>query len=727
MAAGAGRDVVRTSRTVVAWSAGIQANRERPLDGGTRGNAEAFVSASCSFFTYDSPKTRLSTSFVAVPSLTVSSRVRTEFIGIVARVDAVHGARGDLQFRLYVQLAPDALALLDASQEFGRSMDNTVYHKGYPICYRSQGTPSIEVSVSRDGALSDIDYRSSKFPAFLFNGHLTAANSDVRAGNNDERHKEHHLSGTVAPTSGVPSITVNDRPKVAVTGGIHMTRRQFTTYLLAAPLAMKASLTAAATLDPPFAGAEPGDSLCYASVDELKALFRARKASPVDLLNAQIKRIEALNPKVNCITYKHFDQAMKEARESEARYRRGEARPLEGITVALKDDATRAGWKTTQGSLLFKDSPSATENAAVVDMLEAAGAVMPFQTTVPEFYLFLGASTRAYGTTRNPWNLEYSPGGSSAGSAAALAAGFTTLAIGSDMGGSIRVPASQNGIYGYRPTFGRVASGEVNMATNGPLARRFDDLVHFQNVIVGPSEKCMAAIRPRLDYPAQYQGFSGWRIAVDWGADIATVTPAMKDAMLDAIKTLRAAGCVVDEVDCGFSKKDKLTFLHGLMATSIGAIVDVANAHRDQLSPYLTDILDTIGGAIGPREAEAFETLLARYHLQVQQRVFGKGYRILLMPTMATSLVGADMFKSKEKNVDLWQASGLAYALTWPWNLLSRYPIVDVPLGIVEDRMPAGMQVIGQTFSDLDTFQFASNWWRLRPTLFTGERFPTFA
>jgi hypothetical protein len=115
-------------------------------------------------------------------------------LGIVAKVDAVHGsipdARGDLQFRLYVQLAPDALARLDASREFGRAMDNTVYHKGYPICYRSQGTPSIQVSISRDGTLSDIDvdYRSSKFPAFLFNGHLTAANSDVRAGNNDERH-----------------------------------------------------------------------------------------------------------------------------------------------------------------------------------------------------------------------------------------------------------------------------------------------------------------------------------------------------------------------------------------------------------------------------------------------------------------------------------------------------------------------------------------------------------
>ncbi|WP_238732719.1 amidase [Rhodopseudomonas infernalis] len=506
---------------------------------------------------------------------------------------------------------------------------------------------------------------------------------------------------------------------------MQMNKRSFIAGLMAAPSVLKSGLATAASDSSAVGAADP---LCYASVDELKAMFQAGKASPVDLLKAQIRRIEALNPKVNCITYTHFDQAMTEAQESEARYRRGEARALEGITVALKDDASRAGWKTTQGSLLFKDAPPATENVAIVDMLEAAGAVMPFQTTVPEFYLFVGASTRAYGTTRTPWNLAYSPGGSSAGSGAALAAGFATLATGSDMGGSIRLPASQNGIYGFRPTFGRVASGEVPMATNGPMARRFDDLVHLQNVIVGPSEKCMAAIRPRLDYPAQYPDLSGWRIAVDWGADIAKLTPAMKDAMLKGIEVLRAAGCVVEDVDCGFSKKDFNTYAHGLMATSIGVLVAIANGGRDQLSPYMTDILDQVAGATaGPREADAAEALLARWHRQVQQRVYGKGYRILLMPTMATSLVSADMFKSKDTNVPLLEGSGLAYALTWPWNLLNRYPIVDVPLGIVEDRMPAGMQVIGQTFSDLDTFQFAFNWSRLAQPLFTDGRFPTFA
>lgn len=483
---------------------------------------------------------------------------------------------------------------------------------------------------------------------------------------------------------------------------------------------------ALAALDTATARAESDDPLCYASVDELIAMFRARTASPVDLLQAQIRRIEALNSKINCITYEHFDQALREARHSEDRYRRGEARPLEGITVAIKDEFTRPGWRTTQGSLIFKDSPPATENAAVIDSLEAAGAVMPFQTTVPEFYLFLGASTRAWGTTHNPWNLEYSPGGSSAGSGAALAAGFATLAIGSDMGGSIRIPASQNGLYGFRPPFGRVASGEVSFSTAGPLARRFDDLVHFQNAIVGPSDKVMAAIRPRLDYPSQYPDLSGWRIAVDWGAAVADVVPSVREAMQRGLELLRGAGCVVDEVDCGFSKDQKFVFIRGLMSTSIGTLMEIANARRDLLSPYMAEVLDLVG-AVGPRQADEADELLARLHRQVQQRVFGRGYRILLMPTMATPLVGADMFKSRDNNVDVWTGTGFGFALTWPWNLLNRYPVVDVPLGVVEERMPSGMQVIGQTFNDLDTFQFASNWARLQPALFADGRFPTFA
>jgi amidase len=162
------------------------------------------------------------------------------------------------------------------------------------------------------------------------------------------------------------------------------------------------------------------------------------------------------------------------------------------------------------------------------------------------------------------------------------------------------------------------------------------------------------------------------------------------------------------------------------MSSSIGTAIEISNAHRDLLSPYMVEMLGQVG-AVGPRQAEEADALVERLHRQVQQRVFEKGYRVVLMPTMASPLVGADMFKSKKNDVDPWTGTGLGFALTWHWNLLNRYPVIDVPLGIVDDRMPSGMQVIGQTFTDLDTFQFAFNWSRLRPPLFADGRFPTFA
>ena len=135
--------------------------------------------------------------------------------------------------------------------------------------------------------------------------------------------------------------------------------------------------------------------------------------------------------------------------------------------------------------------------------------MLHIQTTVPEFYLAGTTWTRLWGITRNPWNLQYTPGGSSGGSAAALAAGFTTLATGSDMGGSIRMPASQCGLYGFKPPFGRVPTSEVAYETNGPLARGFRDLALMQQVISGLHWKVHSSLRPKLDYPEQFSDVRG--------------------------------------------------------------------------------------------------------------------------------------------------------------------------------------------------------------------------
>jgi hypothetical protein len=182
-----------------------------------------------------------------------------------------------------------------------------------------------------------------------------------------------------------------------------------------------------------------GSDLIYASTADLLKRYRRRELSPVEVLEAQIERYSEVEPLINACTYTHFDSARKAAKTSEQRYKNKTARPLEGITVALKDEYDVTGWITTAGSNVLKDNV-ATSNHPAVDKLIQAGAVLHMQTTVPEMYFAAVTWTDLWGVTRNPWNLKYTVGGSSGGSGAALAAGMTTLATGSDMGGSTEFP-----------------------------------------------------------------------------------------------------------------------------------------------------------------------------------------------------------------------------------------------------------------------------------------------
>jgi Asp-tRNA(Asn)/Glu-tRNA(Gln) amidotransferase A subunit family amidase len=178
-------------------------------------------------------------------------------------------------------------------------------------------------------------------------------------------------------------------------------------------------------------------------------LFRQKKLSPVEVLKAQLRLTEQRGKVVNCFTYLHPKEAMAQAQESERRWQQGNPRALEGITVALKDEMAVKGWTMTSGSKVFRDRVMTTNDPIVVKLLEA-GAVLHAQTTVPEMYFLIVTWSELWGVTRNPWNLQYAVGGSSGGSGAALAAGLTTLATGSDMGGSIRIPAAFNGLWGFK-------------------------------------------------------------------------------------------------------------------------------------------------------------------------------------------------------------------------------------------------------------------------------------
>lgn len=494
------------------------------------------------------------------------------------------------------------------------------------------------------------------------------------------------------------------------------------------------------------AGTDP-KSPAFLPATELIRMFKAGTLSPADVLLAQIERIKefngplnttgdepkdhmAFNGKVNCITYEHFETAMKAANESEKRYKAGRERPLEGLTVAIKDESDVRGWRTTMGSLLLKDSPLAEENAAIIDMLLDAGAVLHVQTTVPEFYSHGATWSRLWGVTRNPWNLRYSVGGSSGGSGAALAAGFTTLATGSDMGGSIRLPSSLCGVYGFKPPFGRVPTSETSYETMGPMARNFGDLVLMQNAITGPHPKVLSALRPKLEYPVSYSPVKGVKVALayfeEWIPE--GIEPAVRDSLTRAAQVLRGQGAVVKEVKLGWTHAEIFdVFMKGLLATEIGNLGLLSSTFdQDKLTPYAKDFFKA-AAQTGPAEAAQANALATKLHRLLQSAVFNAGYSAMIMPTLTTTYYTADNDPTKDAAiVNGKSVTGLKFALTPIWNLLSRYPIVNVPIGIAPNNVPIGMQVIGNTFDDLGAFQVAAGYAQSGLHLYQGDLFPAY-
>ena len=252
--------------------------------------------------------------------------------------------------------------------------------------------------------------------------------------------------------------------------------------------------------------------LCYLSAEEAIAAFKARRLSPVELLQAQIARAEAVEPKVNALPMTYYERALKQAKKAEARYGKtdGRLRPLEGIPVAIKDSNAIKGEITTFGSRLYQDYRDEADHI-VVARLKRAGAILHARSATPEFSCAAYTHSLLWGVTRNPWNLEFTPGGSTGGGAAALAAGTTTLANGSDIGGSVRIPASACGVAGFKPTFGRIPQmPPFNLdyyCHQGPLARTVGDCRLFQNVIAGPHKADVVSIRPKQRIPRLRRGY----------------------------------------------------------------------------------------------------------------------------------------------------------------------------------------------------------------------------
>lgn len=491
------------------------------------------------------------------------------------------------------------------------------------------------------------------------------------------------------------------------------------------------------------------EELAYMPAVQLIELFKKGETTPSEVLEAQISRVKKYNGeynvsrrdlvneldtfnagKVNAITFDNFDEARKLAKEADERYRNGTARRLEGITVGVKDENEVKGWRVDCASLILKDIEPSTADGAMIQKLRKEGAIFVFQTTVPEQYLSPMTWSRLYGVSRNPWNLYYGTGGSSGGSGAALAAGFCTLATGSDMGGSIRIPSSMNGLYGFKPPFGRVATSDNTYETLGPMARTFADMALMQDVIAGPSPEVHSTIRPKLDYPQEYTPIRGQKVAVAYCKNWLQggLSQESDHAMDTTVAALKEAGAQVELIELDFNAESFMpTYFKGLMSTSMYAIFDGLEQHRDKFSSYVKN-LETYAGKLTPQDQVNVEIMLAKLHWDVQQKVFEKGCIALVMPTLATPHFPADLEATPDKVA---QVHGKTYSstnlmLTPIWNLASRYPVVDMPIELSGKNVPVGVQIVSNTYDDLNAFRVAHALSKVIPPLYQDRRFPDF-
>src|SRR5581483_4332870 len=268
------------------------------------------------------------------------------------------------------------------------------------------------------------------------------------------------------------------------------------------------------------------DELCYLSATEALRLFRARELSPVELVQAVIDRAAKVEPVINAFAETRYEEALAKARDAEARYAGSgrPPRPLEGIPVAVKEEAPIEGQRNTLGSLALRDNV-ADHTAVFVRRILDAGGIVHARSTTPEFSCAPVTWSRLWGVTRNPWNTAYAPGGSSGGSGASLASGSTTLATGSDIGGSIRIPASFCGVVGFKPPYGRVPEVEIfnldHYCHEGPLARTVADCALLENVDAEVVSNTLAAAERLRDAGAIVE-----EVTLPW--DLATIGRAAR-------------------------------------------------------------------------------------------------------------------------------------------------------------------------------------------------------
>src|SRR5215475_3599457 len=445
--------------------------------------------------------------------------------------------------------------------------------------------------------------------------------------------------------------------------------------------------------------------LYYLSATDALAKFRSKELSPVELLEAVIARAEAVEPAINAFAESRFDEALNAAKAAEGRYAgRGEpVGPLDGLPVAVKEEAPIAGQRNTLGSIPLRDVV-ATETAAFVQRIIDAGGIVHARTTTPEFSSAPVTWSKLWGVTRNPWNTEFSPGGSSGGSAASLAAG-------SDIAGSIRTPSSFCGVVGFKPPYGRVPEvAPFNLdhyCHEGPMARTVADCALLENVIAGPHPSDVVSLRPKLEIPGTLDGIEGMRVALSVDLGCYNVDADVAANTLTAADRLRDAGATVHEVALPWDLATIARTVDIHFGMIFGASMkELTDQHGDEMTSYVRRLVAE-SEKVSKDDFYPGLMLEAEFYAPLGQIL--EDYDALICPTFAVPALPAEYDTGDQVVVNGIRAPRwLDVMMTLPFNIASRCPVLNVPSGLSKDGVPTGLAVVGKTYDDVTAFRVAA-------------------
>ena len=468
------------------------------------------------------------------------------------------------------------------------------------------------------------------------------------------------------------------------------------------------------------------DQLASLGAAEALDAFAARSLSPVELLEALLARAERVEPAVNAFAETMFQRALERAREAEARYMAGTARPLEGLPVAAKEAQPLAGQVTSEGLAEPLQPEPAASTAFLLQRLRDAGAIIHARTTTSELCCMPVSHARRWGVTRNPWDLGKSAGGSSGGSAAALAAGTATLATGSDIGGSIRAPACLAGVVGYKPPHGRVPTEPPNNAETwlhaGPLARSVADTALLANAIAGPhpaDEHSLPAVPP---LPAEPEDAAGMRVAFCVRPGDLPVEAAVAANSERVAAALAAAGVEVEpiELDWRLEEINEAMWGHGDLSRARAAL-DRERQRPGQLSPYAVECFErslAAAAAVPPDRRADLERRLTASALEPFA-----DFDALLIPTMGVAAMAAgEDYADRPLLVDGQPLDHFCDAALTPiFNIANACPVLTVPSGLAtvpdpcttatgspSPGVPTGIQIAASPHQDATAFCLAA-------------------